>query len=142
MDALHAEVLVNLSAGGDDAREDGYVSAQPWNGAGVDGVYGDGGGGAVILYQSRLLFPDVDGGAGLAALMHLSKSLLLSDLLRVDDGGGDELGADARAGASAGGHGGDSADAARKTGDPDPCLRGPQVHLWRCSVSVGSYFFL
>lgn len=140
MDALHAEVLVNLGAEGDDARGDGYVSAQPWNGAGVDGVYGDGGGGFVTLYQLRLLFPDVDGGGGLAALLRLAKSLLLSDLLSVDDGGGDELGAGA--GASAGGHGGDNVDVARKTGDPDPCLRGPQVHLWHCLVSVGSYLFL
>lgn len=138
-DVLHAEVLVNLSAEGDDARGDGYVSAQPSDGAGVDGVYGDGGGGAVKLYQPRLLFPDVDGGVGLAAWLCQAKSHLLSDLQRVEHGDGDALGVGA--GASAGGQGDDSADAVRKTGDPDPCLRGPQAHLWHRSVSVGSYLF-
>lgn len=143
VDVLHVEVLADLGAEGEDAREDGCVGAQPLRSAGADEVYGDDDGDAVLPYQLRL-FPDADVGVGLAALLHLVKSFLLLGLPRVDDDGGDEpgAGAGAGAGASANGHGGDSADAARKAGDLGPCHHGSRVHLWHCFVSVGSYLFL
>lgn len=143
VDVLHVEVLADLGAEGDDAREDGCAGAQPLRGAGADGVYGDGGDDAVLPFQPRL-FPDADVGAGLVALLRLVKSLLLPGLPRVGDDGGDESGAGARAdaGVNASAHGGDSADAARKTDDPGPYHRGSDVHLWHCFVSVGSYLLL